>query len=115
MTERPSVVTTFKDIPHDDAVRDAIEKRCGQLGQEFHELSRIEITLMEDGGGISVHAHVTGKFRDVGAQAEASEALPAVEQVLGKIERQLRTAHDKQIFTQRREAQRHPPKKRSAP
>lgn len=114
MTERPSVVTTFKDLPHDDAVRDVIEKRCDHLAQEFHEISRVEITLSEDGAGIAVHAHVTGKFRDVGAQAEASEALPAVEQVLGKIERQLRTLHDKRIFTQRREAQRHPPKKRSA-
>ena len=114
MTERPSVVTTFKDLPHDDAVRDAIDKRCTHLAREFHELSRVEITLAEDGGGITAHAHVTGKFRDLGAHAEASEALPAVEQMLDKVERQLRTAHDKQIFTQRREAQRHPPKKRSA-
>ena len=114
MTESPSVVTTFKDIPHDDAVRDAIEKRCEHLAQEFRELSRVEVTLTEDGAGITVHAHVTGKFRDVGAQAAASEALPAVEQVLGKVELPLRTLHDKQIFTQRREAQRHPPKKRSA-
>ncbi|MEE2677516.1 MAG: HPF/RaiA family ribosome-associated protein [Myxococcota bacterium] len=114
MTERPSVVTTFKDIPHDEAVSDAIERRCEHLAKEFHELSRVEITLAEEGVGITVHGHATGKFRDVGAQAEATEALPAVERVLGKIERQLRTAHDKQIFTQRREAQRHPPKKRSA-
>ena len=114
MTDPPSVVTTFKDIPHDDPVRDAIEKRCDHLAEEFRELTRIEVTLAEDGAGITVHAHVTGKFRDVGAQAEAAEALPAVDQVLGKIERQLRTLHDKQIFTQRREAQRHPPKKRSA-
>jgi len=114
MAERPSVVTTFKDIPHDDTVRDAIEKRCDHVAREFHEVSRIEFTLTEDGAGIAVHAHVTGKFCDVGAQAEASEALPAVDQVLGKLERQLRTLHDKRIFTQRREAQRHPPKKRTA-
>lgn len=114
MAERPSVVTTFKDLPHDEAVRDVIEKRCEHLAREFHELSRLEITLAEDGSGITVHAHVTGKFRDLVAHAEASDALPAVEKVLDKVERQMRTAHDKQIFTQRREAQRHPPKKRSA-
>jgi ribosome-associated translation inhibitor RaiA len=55
-----------------------------------------------------------GKHRDVGAQATASKAGPAADQVLDKLERQLRTLHDKDIFTQRREARRDPPKKRTA-
>ena len=113
MTERPAVVTTFKDIPSDERVREVIEKRCHVLAQEFHELSRVEITLSEVGNGFSGHAHVTGKGRDVGAQAEASELLPAADRLLDRMERQLRKLHDKRIFGQRREAQRDPPKKKA--
>ena len=55
-----------------------------------------------------------GQDDDVGAQAEASELAPAADRLLEKLARQLRKYHDKQIFTQRREAQRDPPKKKSA-
>ena len=51
---------------------------------------------------------------DVGAQAEASEPGPAADQVLDKLERQLRTLHDKRIFSQRRDARRDPAKKHTA-
>ena len=112
MAERPVVVTTFKDLPADERVRETIEKRCTQLAQEFPEVSRFEISLAADGSGYTVHGHVTGKGRDVGAQAEATELLPAADRLLEKLARQLRKFHDKQIFTQRREAQRDPPKKK---
>ncbi|MBW2269140.1 MAG: HPF/RaiA family ribosome-associated protein [Deltaproteobacteria bacterium] len=114
MSQRPTVVTNFKDLPHDDDVRDSIERRSELLAREFREISRIELTLVEDGANVAVHGHVTGKHSDVGAQAEASEAGPAADRVLDKLERQLRTLHDKRIFTQRRDAQRDPPKKRTA-
>ena len=114
MTQSPLVITNFKDLPHDDDVRDSIERRGQHLVEEFKEITRIELTLAEDGGNVSVHGHVTGKHRDVGAHATASKAGPAADQVLDKLERQLRTLHDKNIFTQRREARRDPPKKRTA-
>ncbi len=114
MADRPSVITNFKDIEHDDRVSEVIDKRCAQLGGEFNELSRVEITLEEDGNGYAVHAHVTGKNRHVGAQADASELLPAVDRLLDKVEKQLRKLHDKRIFSQRREAQRDPPKKKNS-
>ena len=114
MAERPTVVTTFKDLDANESVRDAIEKRCARLAGEFREVTRFEITLAEDGGGFSVHGHVTGKGRDVDAQAEATDLGPAADRLLDKVERQLRKFHDKEIFSQRREAQRDPPKKKSA-
>jgi hypothetical protein len=40
--------------------------------------------------------------------------LPAAEKLLVKVERQLRRVHDKRIFVQRREAQRHPPKRETS-
>lgn len=113
MSELPTVVTIFKDMETDERVRDVIEKRCEVLHAEFQELSRVEITLEETGNSYAAHAHVTGKNRDVGAQADANELLPAVDRLLDKLERQLRKIHDKRIFAQRREAQRHPPKKKS--
>ncbi len=111
MADRPTVITKFKDIDNDDRVREVIDKRCDQLGGEFPELARVEITLEEDGNGYVAHGHVTGKGRDVGAQADASELLPAVDRLLDKVEKQLRKLHDKRIFGQRREAQRNPSKK----
>lgn len=114
MTDRPTVVTTFKDLEPNEGLRETIERRCAQLADEFQEVTRFEITLTEDGQGFSVHGHVTGKGRNVGAQAEASELAPAADRLLNKVERQLRKVHDKQIFSQRREAQRHPAKKTNA-
>ena len=113
MDERSTLVT-FKDLPADERLREAIEKRCAHLAEEFQEITRIEVTLSEDGAGYTVHGHVTSKHRDVGAQAEASEPGPAADQVLDKLERQLRTLHDKRIFSQRRDARRDPAKKHTA-
>ena len=112
MDERSTVVT-FKDLRADERLRDAIEKRCAHLGEEFQEISRVEVTLSEDGAGYTAHGHITGKGSDVGAQAEASDLGAAVDRLLDKLERQLRKHHDKRIFAQRRTAQRDPPKKRS--
>jgi ribosomal subunit interface protein len=114
MAERPTVVTTFKDLPTDERVRETIEKRCTQLAEEFPEVTRFEISLAEDGSGYAVHGHVTGKGRDLGAQAEASALAPAADRLLEKVARQLRKFHDKQIFAQRREAQRDPPKRKTS-
>ena len=113
MAERPTVLTNFKDLPTNERVRESIEKRCVRLAEEFREVSRFEITMAEDGSGYTVHGHVTGKGHDVGAQAEASELAPAADRLLDKVERQLRKVHDKRIYSQRREAQRDPIKKKN--
>ena len=113
MAERPTVVTTFKDIPVNESVRDLIEKRCEHIAEEFHEIHRMEVSLQEDGTGYTAHGHFPCNGHDVGAQAAAGDLGPAADKVLDKIERQLRTHHDKRIFSQRRDAQRDPPKKRN--
>jgi len=108
------VVVSFKDIENDDRTREAIEKRCEALFAEFQEVTRFEITLLQDGVGFAGHGHVTGKGEDVGAQATAKELLPAAEGLLDKLERQLRKHHDKRIYTQRREAQRDAMRKKTS-
>ncbi len=107
-----STVVTFKELSADERVREAIEKRCAHLAEEFQEITRVEVTLSEDGAGYTVHGHVTAKGSDVGAQAEASDLGAAADRLLDKLERQLRKHPDKRIFTQRRTARRDPPKKR---
>ncbi len=115
MTQNPTVVVAFKDIEHDEQVREAVQQRCQALSAEFHELTRVEITLLEDGGaGYSAHGHATGKSEDVGAHATAKQLLPAAEALLDKLERQLRKHHDKRIFSQRREAQRDSMRKKTS-
>ncbi len=106
-----STLVIFKDLRADERLREVIEKRCAHLAEEFQEITRVEVTLSEDGAGYTVHGHVTGKGSAVGAQAEASDLGAAADRLLDKLERQLRKHHDKRIFTQRRTARRDPPKK----
>ncbi len=111
MTKNPSVVIHFKEVEQDEPLRESIEKQSEALGDEFHEVSKIEISLAPNGAGFIANGHVTGKGTDIVTHAEASEPTPAVDSVFDKVERQLRKLHDKRIFAQRREAQRSPPKR----
>ena len=112
MSRSPSVVLHFRDLEIDDMVRESVQRRCDHLADEFHEVSRFELTITENGAGFIVHGHATGKNTDVATHAEAEAVRPASDQVLDKIERQLRRVHDKRIFSRRREAQRDSPKRR---
>ena len=111
MTERPTVVIHFKEVKHDETLKESIEQQCQLLANDFHEITRVEISLEQSAAGFTAHGHVTGKGIDIGTQAEASKLAPAGDVVFGKIERQLRKIHDKRIFSQRRDAQRDPPKR----
>ena len=114
MSRNPSVVLHFRDLEIDDVVREAVERRCDHLADEFHEVNRFELTISENGTGFIAHGHATGKNTDVATHAEAEAARTASDQVLDKIERQLRRVHDKRIFGRRREAQRDSPKRRES-
>ncbi len=111
MTKNPSVVIHFREVEQDEPLRESIEKKGEHLGNEFREVSKIEISLAPNGAGFIANGHVTGKGTDIATHVEASELTPAVDSVFDKVERQLRKLHDKRIFTQRREAQRAPPKR----
>jgi ribosomal subunit interface protein len=112
MSRSASVVVHCKDLEIDDSVRESIQRRCEGLSEEFHEVGRFELTLSENGTGFAAHGHATGKNTDVATHATAEQARVASDQVLDKIERQLRKTHDKRIFSRRREAQKDPPKRR---
>ena len=111
MTDNPSVVIHFKEVEQDEPLREFIQKKSQHLGSEFHEVSKIEISLAPNGIGFIANGHVTGKGTDIATQVEASELTLAVDSVFNKVERKLRKLHDKRIFAQRREAQRAPPKR----
>jgi ribosomal subunit interface protein len=111
MSRSPSVVLHFRDVEVDEVIRETIHRRCDHLADEFHEVSRFEVTITESGAGFTAHGHATGKNTDVATHAAAEAARTASDQVLDKIERQLRRVHDKRIFSQRRDAQRDPPKR----
>jgi len=111
MTKNPSVVIHFKEVEQDEPLRESIEQKSQHLGDEFREVSKIEISLAPNGVGFVANGHVTGKGTDIATQVEASELSPAVDSVFDKVQRKLRKLHDKRIFAQRREAQRSPPKR----
>lgn len=111
MVQAAPVVVHFKEVPNSKAVRESIELRCDQLSDEFSEVTRFEISLEPDGTEIAAHGHVTGKKTNVATQATGKNLRAAADQVLDKVERKLRRLHDKRIFTQRRDARRHPPKR----
>ena len=118
MTQSPAVLVHFKDLELesevDEGVRSLIDRRCEQLADEFREVARFEINVEEDGSGFVVHGHATGKNTNVATHVTATDVLPATDQVLDKIERQLRRLHDKRIFGRRRDAQKAPPKRQLA-
>ncbi len=113
MSRSASVVVHFRDVEIDETVREGVQRRCDHLADEFHEVSRFELTIAENGAGVTVHGHATGKNTDVVTHADGDVRV-ASDQVLDKIERQLRKVHDKRIFARRREAQRDPPKRRDS-
>lgn len=105
MADGASVIIRFKEVENSDEVREALERRCAQLGDEFSEIRRIEVTLGLDAGSVLANAHATGKDTDAAAHADAEDARQAGERALDKLERELRRGHDKRIFSHRREAQ----------
>jgi ribosomal subunit interface protein len=111
MANRPSVVIHFKEVEQDEPLREFIQKKSQHLADEFHEVSKIEISVAPNGVGFVANGHVTGKATDIATQVEATDVAPAIDSVFEKVERQLRKSHDKRIFAQRREAQRDPAKR----
>jgi ribosomal subunit interface protein len=114
MPDAAPVVVHFKEVPSSQKIRDAIEARCEHFTAEFQEVMRFEITFSPLGAEVEAHGHATGKNTNVATQASGKSLRAAADQVLEKIERQLRKIHDKRIYAQRREAQRHPAKRESA-
>ena len=55
---------------------------------------------------------VLGKRTEAATSASASELTPAADRLFERLEKQLRRAHDKRIFTHRREAMQHSPKRK---
>jgi ribosome-associated translation inhibitor RaiA len=100
----PTVVVSFKDTPHSERVREAVEARCAHLAREFPETTRFEVTLSSDALGFSAHGHVTGRSTEVAGHATGQHLGEAAERMLAKVERALRKVHDKKIFNSRREA-----------
>jgi ribosomal subunit interface protein len=115
MTQSPTVIVHAKDFELDDHVRIQIERRCEHLAEEFPEVARIEIAITQASPRFDVHGHATGKHTDLATHANATDPRAAADMVIDKIGKQLRRVHDKRIFTQRREAQRDPPKRRTKP
>jgi len=111
MSAAPTVTITLRDGELEPETREGIELRCRQLGQEFPETTRFEVSVAQDGVGHAVHAHVTGKGTDVAAHANHEDAARAADQALDTVEKQLRRGHDKRIFARRREGRQNPPKK----
>jgi ribosome-associated translation inhibitor RaiA len=100
-----------RDYENFEELREAVERSCRALAEEFPELTRVEVVLAPNGAGFEASAHVTGKGTEVAAHAKASEPEPTAEKVLDTLRHQLRKTHDKRIFAHRREAKLHPPKK----
>jgi len=113
MTPTPTVVISFKDMPVHEETRDALDAGCRRLGEEFPEITRVEIAVSGDGAGHAAHGHVTGRETDVAAQAQAMDPRQAAQRLIDALERQLRKGHDKRIFVPRREAQLESKRKRS--
>jgi ribosome-associated translation inhibitor RaiA len=105
------VVVSFKDMATDEELREELASRCDGLAGEFPEITHVEVTLTPDGVGHTAHGHVTGKSTRLATHSSAVEPGRAADQLLDTLRQQLRRAHDKRIFSHRREAQQQNPKR----
>lgn len=106
MAQDATVIVHFKDVEHDNDLDEAMEKRCKHLAEEFTETVRFEISLEAGHNEVTAHARASGKNTDVAAHGSAPEARQAADAALDRLERELRSRHDKRIFAPRREAKR---------
>ena len=109
MTQPANVIVHIRDASEEldgPALQEAIEHRCQHLATEFHEADRFEVTISPDGNAVSAHARASGKKTDVSSHAEASDERQAADAALDRLERELRSRHDKRIFAPRRDARR---------
>ena len=98
------VAVHFKDMSVIDAVRDLVEERCVGLADEFPELTHLHVTLTPDGSGHHASIRVTGRRTELASHAQAPEPGHAADRLLDQVRHQLRRAHDRQIYAQRRRA-----------
>jgi len=111
MSENPAVVISFKDLVVDERLRETMEGRCHALTNEFPEVTRVELTLASDGDEHSATGRATGKDTVIATRATAAELAVAADQVLDKLKQALRRSHDKKIFSHRRVAKQHHPRR----
>ena len=106
MARDATVIVHFRDVERTDELHEALERRCQHLADEFSETDFFEISLSPDNNDVSAHAKVTGKSTSISAHATAPHEKQAADAALDRLERELRSRHDKRIFTPRREARR---------
>ena len=111
MTDTPTVVIRFKDVEHDEALREEVERRTRELASEFPETTRFEISLEPDGAGFRIHGHVNGKHTQLATHGDGADLRSAADQLFHRLRQQLRRVHDKRIFQHRKEAQKSGPKR----
>ncbi|HVP30528.1 MAG TPA: HPF/RaiA family ribosome-associated protein [Myxococcota bacterium] len=105
MSDSPTIVISFKDMPSLEPLRESLENGCRSLSDTFPETTRFEITIAPDGAGHTAHGRVTGRQTEIAAHAEAIEPAHAADKLLDTLQKQLRKIHDKHLFVQRRESQ----------
>jgi len=115
MNQDAQVVIRFKNIEQDDEIRSHLQRRLQQISDDFPETSRCELNLLADSDQFTAHAHATGKRIDLAAHAASDNVRAAGESALGKLVRELRRHHDKQIFMRRRAARRDPVRREATP
>ena len=111
MTDTPTVVIRFKEVEHDETLREDLERRTRELASEFPETTRFEISLEGDAAGFHIHGHVNGKNTQVATHGQGPDLRSAADQLFHRLRQQLRRLHDKHIFQHRKEAQKSGPKR----
>ena len=106
MSSDVRIVIHFKDLEVDEPLRDHMHARCEHLATEFPEAMSFEVTVEKSPHSVDCHGHVSGKRTRTAAHTSGQEtARHACDAFFEKLERELRTDHDKRIFGQRRKAQ----------
>ena len=96
----------LEDLENPDPIRDTCGTWATDLGSEFPETGRLEVTIRVVGSDHETHVHVTGKDLEIASRARDKDVMASLQEAFEKTRRQLRKHHDKQIFVRRRNSPR---------
>ena len=81
---------SFRHMESSPNLRSTIEEKCERFSKYFHGNFSMTWTLETDRHACVVHCHMVGNHMDYFAEARTEAFLDSIDQVVAKVEKQLR-------------------------
>ncbi|OGV69154.1 MAG: ribosomal subunit interface protein [Lentisphaerae bacterium RIFOXYB12_FULL_65_16] len=89
------VIISGRHYDVDEALKTFTEEKFGQLAEAYPKLTSVRVVMHTERSWNVVEAHLHGKHLVLEAKAQSREMVMSVEEVIGKLETQLRKHFEK--------------------